>query len=147
MCVHRLLQLTASEVQQLSADPQIREIHSNARVTPFQQQQPPLPSPAPLLQQQSQQPAISQQAQAPWNLNRISHPALPITRDYKYASDGTGVNVYVLDTVRPSTDRPFVCAWPMAGCLLHPESLMPFRLVDREGNSTGPPAVLVFSVR
>ena len=44
-------------------------------------------------------PALTVQKDAPWNLNRISQPDLPLNGQYKYASDGTGVRVYVLDTV------------------------------------------------
>ncbi len=45
-------------------------------------------------------PALTVQQSAPWNLNRIAQPDLPLNGLYKYASDGTGVRVYVLDTVR-----------------------------------------------
>ena len=42
----------------------------------------------------------TQQAAAAWNLNRLIHPSLPLGTDFNYTSDGTGVNVYVVDTVR-----------------------------------------------
>lgn len=43
---------------------------------------------------------IEEQQHAAWNLNRLSHPSLPIGPAYNYTSDGTGVNVYIVDTVR-----------------------------------------------
>lgn len=42
---------------------------------------------------------IEEQQHAAWNLNRLSHPSLPIGPVYNYTSDGTGVNVYIVDTV------------------------------------------------
>ena len=43
---------------------------------------------------------LTVQPAAPWNLARLDHPALQGATSYSYSSDGTGVNVYVLDTVR-----------------------------------------------
>ena len=50
--------------------------------------------------------AVARQAAAPWNLNRLGHPELPVGGDYNYSSDGTGVNVYVVDTVPPPPPHP-----------------------------------------
>ena len=37
---------------------------------------------------------------APWGLDRIDQPALPLRGQYDYYNLGTGVNVYIVDTVR-----------------------------------------------
>ncbi len=34
-----------------------------------------------------------------WNLDRIDQRTLPLDNAYNYASDGSGVHVYVIDTV------------------------------------------------
>lgn len=67
-------------------DQRVKGLHANDGVRPFQQQ--------------ARNAIGGLQARAPWNLNRVSHPSLPIMSSYKYASDGSNVNVYVLDTVR-----------------------------------------------
>ncbi len=84
------IQLTETEVAQLRTRQAVHSIHTNDGVQPFQPS--PLPPPA--------GDATSRQARAPWNLNRISHASLPVTASYTWASDGSGVNVYILDTVR-----------------------------------------------
>ncbi len=40
----------------------------------------------------------SEQTNAPWHLDRVDQRAMPMDTTYGYASMGTGVNVYVLDT-------------------------------------------------
>ena len=44
-------------------------------------------------------PGLTVQKNAPWNLARLDHPTLGTETSYSYSSDGTGVHVYVLDTV------------------------------------------------
>ncbi len=77
-------QLTEQEVEQLQSDPRVKSVHTNDAIHP----------------QQAAAPALTTQQAAPWNLARIAQPDLPLDGLYKYASDGTGVRVYVLDTVR-----------------------------------------------
>jgi hypothetical protein len=95
-------QLTNEEMKQLRTSPVVHSIHTNDGVQPFQPPPPPPPDGT----------APDRQARAPWNLNRISHASLPVTAGYTWASDGSGVNVYILDTVRPvaQVDTPAIDA-------------------------------------
>jgi subtilisin family serine protease len=44
---------------------------------------------------------------APWGLDRIDQPALPINHAYAYTANGSGVNVYIIDTGIRHTHREF----------------------------------------
>ncbi len=37
-----------------------------------------------------------------WNLDRLDQAALPLDNTYKYNNDGSGVHVYVIDSVGQS---------------------------------------------
>ena len=55
--------------------------------------------------QVQQAPLVYVQQTAPWNLDRLDHPDLPLNGQYHYTLDGTGVSVYILDTVWRSCRR------------------------------------------
>jgi hypothetical protein len=43
---------------------------------------------------------LQEQTDAPWYLDRLDQDALPLDKNYHYILDGSGINVYVFDTVR-----------------------------------------------
>lgn len=43
--------------------------------------------------------AVSVERPAPWALDRIDQPALPLNSEFDYYNLGTNVNIYVVDTV------------------------------------------------
>jgi hypothetical protein len=75
------LQLTAAQQAFLQQNPAVKAIHAD---TPIHTQQAPI---------------VQKELNAPWHLDRIDQPDLPLNGVYDYTLDGSGINVYVLDTV------------------------------------------------
>ncbi|MFB8247879.1 S8 family peptidase [Streptomyces sp. NPDC055952] len=68
--------LSAGEARRLAADPAVASVEQNQRVS-----------------------LAATQTSAPWGLDRIDQPSLPLSRTYTYPdSAGSGVTVYVVDT-------------------------------------------------
>ena len=98
--------MSPAEREDVAAQAIVESIHDNNKIETSQLR------PQPVSQQSASSPRandspvqtdpqllIKMQPHAPWNLNRLSHAALPVGSNYNYTSDGTGVNVYVVDTV------------------------------------------------
>lgn len=67
--------LTNAQVRQLRHHPRVKYLEQDARIT-----------------------MDTTQTSATWSLDRIDQRALPLDTTYTYASDGSGVTIYVIDT-------------------------------------------------
>lgn len=77
------LQLTPSQYEALKRHEKVQDVHTDGAVHTHQA----------IDQLQTQQNAA-------WDVDRMDQPNLPLDGTYRYTSDGTGVNAYVIDTVR-----------------------------------------------
>jgi subtilisin family serine protease len=68
-------EMTEDEAMALSEDPDVRFVEEDSVVE-----------------------AIATQTSAPWGLDRIDQAARPLSGTYTYASTGSGVNAYIIDT-------------------------------------------------
>lgn len=78
------VKLTPSELKALEADPRVDRIEPDQMVT-----------------------AATDQSNPPWGLDRIDQRNLPTDRNYNYDYDGSGVDVYVVDSGIRTTHTQF----------------------------------------
>ena len=75
-------QLSAGQQEALGQNKNIKALHPDVPVST------------------QQIPKVQKQKNAPWHLDRIDQQNLPLDGLYDYTLDGSGINVYILDTVR-----------------------------------------------
>ncbi|KAK9865466.1 hypothetical protein WJX84_003473 [Apatococcus fuscideae] len=72
--------LTPAQYSQLERHEQIQDVHTDGIVHTHQIEQ------------------VQTQQNVGWDLDRMDQPQLPLDGNYRYTSDGTGVNAYIIDT-------------------------------------------------
>ena len=99
------LQLTASQQKALQENQYVKALHPDSNVTT------------------QQAPLIQKELNAPWHLDRLDQPDLPLDGIYRYTLDGSGINVYILDTVRSlHWEHGWLTLYPFLPCHHCPSS-------------------------
>lgn len=52
--------------------------------------------------------ALAAERPAPWGLDRIDQPSLPLNGAFDYNNLGTNVNIYIVDTVNANDLKPLL---------------------------------------
>lgn len=78
------MQLNEEQLAFLDRHEHVHKVHVDSHVT---------------VQQSFGAPDVVTQVNAGSNLDRIDQPSLPLDKQYHYNSDGTGTNLYIVDTV------------------------------------------------
>ena len=78
------VQLNEEQLAFLDQHEHVHKVHADSRVT---------------VQQSFGAPNVVTRVNAGRNLDRIDQPSLPLDGQYHYNSDGTGTNLYIVDTV------------------------------------------------
>ncbi|GHO98070.1 hypothetical protein KSF_081180 [Reticulibacter mediterranei] len=92
------INLPESQAQQLAKDPQVASVRPDRAIPPQ------------VLDRQTDTPqssTSSTQASAPWDLDRMDQPNLPLSDTYTSDTDGSQVSVYILDTGIRATHTEF----------------------------------------
>ena len=97
-------ELTLNGVLQLSSQ-QLAEAKSNPKIVAVEQDS----------KVYVHQTSVSTQLDAPYQLARLDKASLPLGDTYSYSLDGSGVNIYILDTVQPQR-AVYLTACRQAGC-------------------------------
>lgn len=89
------MQFTQQELQAFldSYRGQVASVHEDTEVSVFEMEHP-----------------------APWGLDRLDQTALPLNQDFDYYNLGTGVNVYIVDTVWALQVHPVSSLCMHVGC-------------------------------